>query len=71
MTTVKKLSKRETQIVNLLRLGLQNKDIALELEIDQKTVSTYVQRIRVKLNLEKSCNAYLIVTTYAKLNFPV
>ena len=68
---VKKLSSRETSIINLMREGLPNNKIAEILEINQKTVSTYVQRLREKLNLEKNCNAYLIVTTYAKLQFPM
>lgn len=68
---VKKLSSRETMIINLMRQGLNNRQMSEILEINQKTVSTYVQRLRQKLNLEKNCNAYLIVTTYAKLQFPM
>lgn len=68
---MKKLSQRETQIVNYMSKGFNNKTISLLISIDQKTVSTYVQRIRKKLELDKNCNAYLIVATFQKINFPV
>jgi len=67
---MKKLSAREEEIINLMRKGLSNKEISIVSKLDQKTVSTYVQRIRLKLELEKNCNSYLIVSTYQRINFP-
>lgn len=46
-----KLSARETEVLNLLLEGHRNKDIARELEINEKTVSTYKSRLLKKLNL--------------------
>jgi DNA-binding NarL/FixJ family response regulator len=66
----KKLSTREEQIVGMMSKGFSNKEIAIQLELDSKTISTYVQRIRIKLGLERNCNAYIIVATFQKINFP-
>ena len=45
-----KMSKRETQVLKLLVSGRSNKDISEELEISDKTVSTYKLRLMRKLN---------------------
>lgn len=67
---MKKLSKRETEIMYYLKNGWTNKMIADEMKIDQKTVSTYVQRIRLKLNLDSWANHYKIVSTWIRSRFP-
>lgn len=43
-----KLSKREIEVLKLLSKGMSNKDIAEELEISDKTVSTYKLRLLTK-----------------------
>lgn len=43
-----KLSKREVEVLKLLSKGMSNKDIAEELEISDKTVSTYKLRLLTK-----------------------
>src|SRR5690554_2383623 len=55
----KKLSIRETEVLNLLLQGHRNKDIAVLLDINEKTVSTYKSRLLKKLkvnNLAKLIN---------------
>ncbi len=47
----KKLSTREIEVLKLLSSGRKNKEIALELEINEKTVSTYKARLLKKLNV--------------------
>lgn len=47
----KKLSMREVEVLKLLSSGRKNKEIALELEINEKTVSTYKARLMKKLNV--------------------
>lgn len=47
----KKLSTREIEVLKLLTSGRKNKEIALELEINEKTVSTYKARLLKKLNV--------------------
>lgn len=59
-----KLSKRELEIALLLKEGAKNRDIALKLEIDQKTVSTYITRIRKKVGLSQDVNTYIIVKEF-------
>ncbi|WGK65275.1 response regulator [Croceiramulus getboli] len=47
----KKLSSREIEVLNLLSNGHRNKDIAMTLDINEKTVSTYKTRLLKKLNV--------------------
>jgi DNA-binding CsgD family transcriptional regulator len=46
------LSKREREVYLLIVRGLMNKQIAIDLGISDKTVSTYKRRIKEKLGLE-------------------
>ncbi len=46
----KKLSSRETEVLNMLSAGKRNKDIAETLSINEKTVSTYKTRLLRKLD---------------------
>ena len=61
---ITKLSTREEQVMKMLVDGAKNRDIALELGIDQKTISTYINRIRAKLNIDRDVNVYVLVKTY-------
>jgi len=47
----KRLSTREVEVLKLLSTGKKNKEIALELGINEKTVSTYKARLYRKLNV--------------------
>jgi len=47
----KKLSTREVEVLKLLSSGRRNKEIAQELDINEKTVSTYRARLMKKLNV--------------------
>lgn len=47
----KRLSTREVEVLKLLSTGKKNKEIAQELEINEKTVSTYKARLYRKLNV--------------------
>ena len=47
----KRLSTREVEVLKLLSTGKKNKEIALELNINEKTVSTYKARLYRKLNV--------------------
>jgi DNA-binding NarL/FixJ family response regulator len=47
----KKLSTREVEVLKLLSIGRKNKEIAGELDINEKTVSTYKARLFKKLNV--------------------
>ncbi len=48
----KKLSSREIEVLNLLSSGKRNKDIAIALNINEKTVSTYKTRLLKKLKVD-------------------
>ncbi|MDT0642380.1 response regulator transcription factor [Zunongwangia sp. F363] len=48
----KRLSTRETEVLNLLSSGKRNKDIAEALDINEKTVSTYKTRLLKKLKVD-------------------
>lgn len=47
----KKLSTREAEVLKLLTIGKKNKEIAKELEINEKTVSTYKARLMRKMKV--------------------
>ena len=47
----KKLSMREVEVLKMLCDGQRNKEIALELKLNEKTVSTYRSRIMKKLRV--------------------
>lgn len=47
----KRLSAREVEVLKLLSSGKKNKEIARELGINEKTVSTYKARLYKKLNV--------------------
>lgn len=59
-----KLSKRETQVLNMLVSGLSNKIISQELKISDKTVSTYKLRLLRKLN----ANSVVDLVKYTEMN---
>lgn len=47
----KKLSTRESEVLKLLTIGRKNKEISKELNINEKTVSTYKARLMRKLKV--------------------
>lgn len=47
----KKLSTRETEVLKLLCIGKKNKEIAKELDVNEKTISTYKARLMRKLKV--------------------
>ena len=49
LSNQRKLSKRESEVLQLISSGKSNKDIAEELSISDKTVSTYKVRLMTKL----------------------
>jgi len=51
---MKKLSPRENEVYKLLVKGVMNKQIAFDLGISRKSVSTYRRRILDKLGLENN-----------------
>jgi DNA-binding CsgD family transcriptional regulator len=53
------LTEREREVLRLLAEGLQNKAIALELSISEKTVKTHVSNILAKLQLADRTQAAL------------
>jgi DNA-binding NarL/FixJ family response regulator len=51
MNLYKKLSTREVEVLKLISSGKRNNEIANQLEISEKTVSTYKLRLMKKLNV--------------------
>lgn len=61
---IDQLSDRELQILVQLALGKANKDIAAEMNLSHKTVSTYKTRLMIKLDL----NSSVLLRDFAKRN---
>jgi DNA-binding NarL/FixJ family response regulator len=49
-----------------MKKGFKSREIALELGISQKTVSTYINRIKTKLNVSRDANQYKLVCEWIK-----
>ncbi|WP_157209176.1 response regulator transcription factor [Mariniflexile maritimum] len=64
---IKKLSKRELAVLKLIQKGYKNKTISKELGLNEKTVSTYVARIKKKLNVPLGYNSHYMVSKAVKL----
>ena len=52
-----KLSKRESEILELISLGYSDKEIARDLNISARTVQTHVTRVVIKLHARNRTNA--------------
>ncbi|MFV0540367.1 MAG: response regulator [Aestuariibaculum sp.] len=63
-TYYKKLSTREAEVLKLLTIGKKNKEISQELDINEKTVSTYKARLMRKLKVTNLVD----LVNQAKLN---
>jgi len=50
-TKLHQLTPRERQVLELVALGLANREIATELVVEESTIKTYVKRILMKLQL--------------------
>jgi two-component system response regulator FimZ (fimbrial Z protein) len=57
-TKFKKLSKRETQVLQMLLEEKKNHEISKELNLDEKTISTYKLRILQKTNSKTVVGLY-------------
>lgn len=54
-----KLTPREQQVLELLRLGLHNKDIAARLGVHEQTIKNYLSIILTKLGVSNRTEAAL------------
>ena len=60
------LSKREVQVLKLFIRGKKNVQISNRLNINQKTVSTYQQRIMKKLGVESKVELFMMAKSHIK-----
>ena len=60
------LSKRELQVLKLFFRGKRNIEISKRLEINQKTVNTYVTRVMKKLEVNSKTDLYLLAKNHIK-----
>jgi two-component system, NarL family, response regulator LiaR len=65
-----KLTERETDVLRLLALGRANKEIALELDIGEKTVKTHVSSILRKLGVPSRTQAALYAVRIGLVSIP-
>ena len=62
MKKIMKLSPRESQVLLKMKDGLMMKQIAFDLNLSPKTVSTYKQRILQKLKIESEWDLAVYVS---------
>jgi len=60
------LSKRELQVLKLFFKGKRNIEISEKLNINQKTVNTYVTRVMKKLEVDSKTDLYLLAKNHIK-----
>lgn len=56
-----KLSKQEYEVLKLMAEGYKNNPISDLLQISNKSVSTYVARLRSKLGVKKAMNTHYVI----------
>jgi len=59
---IEQLSERELTVAKMLVEGQSNKQIALQLDINQKTVSTYKTRVMTKLGIKSAVELVRFIT---------
>ncbi len=62
------ISNREKEVINLLALGLTQKEIADQLNISNRTVETHIKNLTSKMNAKNTANLVSIFTKYKKGN---
>lgn len=62
----KKFSSRELEVLNLIASGKKNLGISKELGVNEKTVSTYVMRLKKKLGVSSNANAFILIKEAVK-----
>ena len=60
------LSKREIQVLKLFFKGKRNIEISEKLDINQKTVNTYITRVMRKLEVNSKTDLYLLAKKHIK-----
>ena len=60
------LSKREIQVLKLFFKGKRNIEISEKLNINQKTVNTYITRVMRKLEVNSKTDLYLLAKKHIK-----
>ena len=63
------LSKREIQVLKLFFKGKRNIEISEKLNINQKTVNTYITRVMRKLEVNSKTDLYLLARKHLKLPY--
>ncbi len=55
-----KLTKRESEIMTLISMGLLNKEISQRLKISVRTTEAYIRKIYIKIRAQNRSNAVAI-----------
>jgi DNA-binding NarL/FixJ family response regulator len=63
----RQLTRRETEVLEMVAQGIGNKEIALRLQLGEKTVRNYVSRIYKKLSVHNRAQAAAFVPAAAPL----
>ena len=63
---INSLSKRELQVLKLFFRGKRNVEISKKLNINQKTVNTYITRIMRKLEVNSKTDLFVLAREHIK-----
>ena len=64
-----KLSDQELIVLKCLKLGMKSRAIAEYMMVSQKTIGTYIARIRQKARIEPYQNLYSMILTCIELGY--
>ena len=62
------LSKKEHDVITLIKAGYKNKQICEILSLNQRTVSTYVTKVYRKFDFDKTKNVYWLINKLEKMD---
>lgn len=64
------LTARERQILSLVALGLEYRQIAHELKVSVQTIKNHLSRVRACLNAPNSVRAVIVALEHGWIDFP-
>lgn len=63
------LTKREKQVLKLISLGYNNKEIGEKLFLSHKTIDNYRTNLLLKFNAKNSANLIMLAIKYKQIDF--
>jgi len=63
------LSKREAEVMRNLAKGMKSREIGQIMSLNERTVGTFIKRIRKKVGIDSNRNLYVLVNHCVKKKY--